>query len=181
MASTAAAGRIQPVALSDLTVPAARLPAGCTLSLAANVRMDGNRFRGGLWAGLPIESNPWTGTDASVIVALRQRLDPPLLEPDGPPLVGRQRARFFAGLAEGIDAGYAGIYLQAESTTLTVVYGLKFPTGEAAAEFWDHARVRLSKNPAAVGIVNGPMVAVVSGDGGKCYQAVAAHLKSLGS
>jgi len=50
----------RPISMNDLTVPQDRLPAGCTLSPTASVRLDGNRVRGGLWAGLPIPINPWT-------------------------------------------------------------------------------------------------------------------------
>jgi hypothetical protein len=71
------------ISINDLTVPPDRLPAGCTLSPSDSVHLDGNRIRGGLWAGLPIASNPWTGTDRPIVAFIRERMDGPPLEPDG--------------------------------------------------------------------------------------------------
>jgi hypothetical protein len=38
------------VSMQELTVPSERLPAGCVLSPAPSVHLDGGRVRGGLWA-----------------------------------------------------------------------------------------------------------------------------------
>jgi len=80
-ASTGALPRL--TAIHELTVPKERLSARCALSPAASVHLDGNTVRGGLWAGLPIATNPWAGTDAPIMASLREHLDPPL-PPDGP-------------------------------------------------------------------------------------------------
>jgi hypothetical protein len=177
MASSAAIGVLPRLtAMQELTVPKARLPAGCALSPAPSVHLDGNTIRGGLWAGLPIATNPWAGSDASLMASLREHLDPPLL-PDGPPLSRGESARYRLRLADDIEEAYAAIYLQSESSPLVVVYGLRFASAEMALEFWGHARA--SRNPRAVGIAIGPIVAVIEGDGGQCFQAVGAYVKSL--
>ncbi len=63
-----------------------------------------------------------------------------------------------------------------ESSTLVVVYGLRFAGDQDAVDFWRSARA--SHDPKAVGVVIGPMVAVASGEG-QCFQAVEAYLKAL--
>ena len=166
------------VTLQDLTVPGDRLPGGCALSPAASVRLDGNSIRGGLWAGLRIRTNPWTGTDASVVASIRERLDggPPLV-PDGPPLTPREQARYRLRFADGIEEAYAAIYLPSNSSGLVVVYGLRFPSADNAVDVW--ANARRSKNLSTVGLTVGPILAFVSGDGGSCFQSVVAYVKSL--
>src|SRR5687768_15642469 len=99
--------------LQQLTVPAERLPAGCTLSPAPAQSIDGQHVRGGLWAGLPISRNPWVGTDRQIIASIRERVDPPSELPDGPPLSRAELARARLRLADGVEAGYAAVYLDA--------------------------------------------------------------------
>jgi hypothetical protein len=177
MASSASTGALPRLtAIHELTVPKERLSAGCALSPAASVHLDGNTVRGGLWAGLPIATNPWAGTDAPIMASLREHLDPPLL-PDGPPLTTRESTRYRLHLADDIEEAYAAIYLQSESSPLVIVYGLKFTSTEKAFKFWNDARV--SRNPRVIGIAVGPIVAVVEGDGGQCFRAVGAYVKSL--
>ena len=175
LGSSAAQGVRAPVTLHDLTVPQEWLPAECTLPPQPSVRLDDNKIRGGLWANLPISTNPWAGTDIPAMVSIRERMDAPW-EPDGPPLTARQRARFRMKLAEDVDAAYAAIYMQAGSDHLVVVYGLKFGSAEEAVESWNNAR---AKNPILVGVAIGRIVAIVSGHGGQCFHTVETHLKSL--
>jgi hypothetical protein len=63
--------------LADLTVPADRLPTGCGLSPSPWIRSSDNRVRSGLWAGLPISSNPWTGTDRAIVASIVERVIDP--------------------------------------------------------------------------------------------------------
>jgi hypothetical protein len=65
-------GAQKPVALSDLTAPQERLPAGC--ALAAGRSID-----------LRVEANPWIGTDRSVVASIRERVDGPLSTACGSP------------------------------------------------------------------------------------------------
>jgi hypothetical protein len=59
-------GAQKPVALSDLTVPQERLPAGRSIDLR-------------------VEANPWIGTDRSVVASIRERVDGPLSTACGSP------------------------------------------------------------------------------------------------
>lgn len=97
----------RPVTLHDLTVPTDRLPTGCALSPAASLPLDGKRVRTGLWAGLPIAMNPWTGTDRPLIASIRERMDGPTLTPDGPPPTARELSRYRSRLADGVEEAYA--------------------------------------------------------------------------
>jgi hypothetical protein len=58
-----------------------------------------------------------------------------------------------------------------------VVFGLKFSSAENAPDFLSKARAL--KTPRVVSVAVGPIVAAVSGDGGQCFQAIGAYLKSL--
>jgi hypothetical protein len=163
--------------LGDLTVPIERLPVGCGLTPSAVVREDGNRVRGGLWASLPIRTNPATSSEPPVVVEIRERVEGPTLTPDPPALSAREVARFRLKLAEGIEASYAAIYQPPDSSELVVLYGLQFADAAAAQQFWSHARA--ASNPRATGVVLGPIVAVATGPNGACLDAVRAHLQSL--
>src|SRR4051812_8754820 len=117
-----------PVSLTALTVPLTELPPGCRLAPAATMRLDGTRVQGGLWGGLSIESNPWTGKDRPVLAAIRERTEPTAM-PDAGPLTRGEAARFRLGRAEGVEEGYAAFYLQAD-TYVIAVYGLTLANGE---------------------------------------------------
>jgi hypothetical protein len=147
------------------------------LTPSAFVREAGNRMRGGLWASLPIRSNPSTSSEAPLAAEIRERIEGPIVTPDPPALSPRDAARYRVKLAEGIAASYAAIYQPPDSSELVVLYGLQFADAAAAQEFWSHARA--AGNPRATGVVLGPMVAVATGPNGACLDAVAAHLRSL--
>jgi hypothetical protein len=101
---------VQPgVAMSDLTVPPERLPAGCALPQAPVMRLGDNKMQSGLWAGLPITSNPWVGSDRAIVAAIIESMDRPTLVPDAP-LTPRDAARFRLQLADGVDEAYAAVY-----------------------------------------------------------------------
>src|SRR4051812_3437408 len=115
------------IRLADLTVPNERLPAGCALVAAPSQRLEGNRMRSGLWSGLNIGTNPWIGTEASILAAIHERLASTEV-PDGPPLPPAQARRYFLQLADGIDQAYVAIYREHDVSGPTTVYGLQFPT-----------------------------------------------------
>src|SRR4051812_4501822 len=142
---------VQPrVAMSDLTVPPERLPAGCALPQSPVMRVGDNKMQSGLWADLPITSNPWIGSDRAIVAAIVERLDRPTLVSDAP-LTARDAARFRLQLADGVDEAYAAVYRQA-APPLVIVYAKRLAGATAP-------------------------VVVVSGDAGECAQAVRAHLK----
>jgi hypothetical protein len=128
----------------------------------------------GLWGGLPIQTNPGTGSDPHLIATIRERLygGPP--QPDGPPLDRRTASRYFFKLADGIAEGYAAFY-QHPGSGKVAVYALRFSDASARPHDID----RPPAGSVADWVEIGNVSARVDGDGGACYQAVAAHLKSL--
>ena len=172
-----AAASLTIAALGDLTVPDNRLPAGCTVPHADAERIDGNQVRSGRWAALPLTRNPQTSSEPGLIVEVRERLGGSPLLPDPPAVSGRDVARFRLRLAEGIEEAYAATYEQSDAVGIVVVYGLRFPDARAASEFWSGARA--AKNGGITAVISDAIIAVVSGPGGACRDAVAAHVLSL--
>ena len=121
--------------LADLTVPGSVLPTGCALSAAPSERIEGNRFRSGLWAELPIRTNPWLGADAPIVASIVARLQPAAVVPDGPPQTPNEAARFQLHLADGVEQAYAAVYRSGDAGALAVVYGIKFANDDAARAF----------------------------------------------
>ena len=160
------------IRLADLTVTNERLPAGCALAAAPSERLEGNRVRSGLWTGLNIGTNPWIGTEAPILAAIRERLAPTEV-PDGPPLTPAQARRYFLQLADGIDEAYVAIYREHDLSELTTVYGLQFPTAEAALAFARNARA------ASKAVVNGRIAAFSAGPGSDCFQAIREYVNGL--
>jgi hypothetical protein len=158
--------------LDSLTVPQHRLPPACRSAPAPSESIGSNRIRGGLWSGLPISTNPWTGTDRRLIATIRERIDPPLT-PDGPPLSGQEAARYSLQLADGIDEGYAAFYTQSDSEHIAV-YALRFRDGGRNGD-----PLTTSRRFYPTRIELGRIVAWVSGSVGPCLQAVEAHVRSL--
>src|SRR5712675_1433750 len=140
------------MALASLTVPQNRLISGCSLSPSDTTSLGGNRIRGGLWAGLPISSNPWRGNDPSTVAAIRERVVASPPPPDGPPLSRAELARFRLQLAEDVEEAYAAIYLDA-GRNLVGVYAVRFKRapglGSRAAET-SGASVRLARGDTVV-------------------------------
>jgi hypothetical protein len=171
------AGR-PPITLPELTVPQERLPAGCNITPSDTVRLDGNRVESGLWTGLPIDKNPWMGTDRHVIATIRARMDGPPLTPDGPPLTGRLLAQYRLRLADGVEEAYAAVYRQAErGQALLLVYAARFSGAQAPVE---QSSLRLApENPGIVRLQTASVVVVLHGDGGQCFQAIGEYLKSV--
>jgi hypothetical protein len=161
----------RPVTIQDLTVPKERLPTGCGLSPTAYV-VEGNRVTGGLWAGLEIPTNPWTGTARRVIASIREHMDGPSLVPDGPPPTARELSRYRLLLADGVEEAYAAIYTQSDTNPI-VVSALRFAVTERP--FSPPHDEQASNHRVEIG----PFDAVVSGDNGQCSQAVEAYLESL--
>lgn len=169
----AAALAQKPSGLADLTVPGERLSTGCRLSPTPSVKLEGNRVRGGLWAGLP--GNPWIGSDAAQVARIASVFNPPARMSDGPPLNSHDAALFRLRLADGIEDGYEAVYVSGDTTVMNIVYGLRFPTPAAARLFFQQSRFALDPNAVQAGSV----VALLAGPAGDCHDAVLGHLKSL--
>jgi len=165
----------QSTSLSDLTVPDNLLRPDCIISPTPTVRVEPNRVRGGLWAGLPIDRNPWIGSDRAITATIRERIDPPRRMPDGPPLSAAELARFLLGLADGVERSYAAVYAGATGEPLVTVYALEFPTDQDANRF----RAELRPSPSADIFSLSRIVAVVAGPHNACRTAIADHVRTL--
>jgi hypothetical protein len=152
------------VTLRDLTVPDGRLPEGCALLPAAAAPL------------YPIRTNPWVGTDAPIIASIRERIEGPIVVPDPPALTVKGMSAFRLHLAEGVAEAYAAVYTQAESGSV-VVYGVRFTGAEQAVD--PASGARRTRSPRIIRVTIGSIVAMVNGDGGPCFQAVGAYLKSV--
>ena len=165
-----------PVALRDLTIPADRLPAGCVLAASEPERLDNSRVR--FWIELPVRTNPWIGTDGSVIALIRERMDGPFPVPDGPPLSRGELSAFRGRLADGIAEGYAAFYRQDESRP-EVLSVLAVRVQEGHELFRALAEPRRREASRSVRVRTGQIHAVVFGDDGPCFKIIAAHLTAL--
>ena len=96
--------------------------------------------------------------------------------PDGPPLTAREFSRYRLQLADGVKEAYAAIYKQSEPEPI-LVYALRFPGTERPVD--RSGDTQPSKNPRVIQVALGPIMTVVHGDGGQCFQAVGAYLQSL--
>jgi hypothetical protein len=167
-----------PLALRELTVPQERLPSGCAAAPSDTVDVGGNRVRSGLWAGLPIDTNPWTGNDRQVVAAIRERMVGPVRVPDGPPPTRRELSQYRLQLAEGVEEAYAAVYRQSDpGLGLILVYGSKLSDARAALE--RSGLEGATANPKILRLTIGSAVVVLHGDGGACARAIGAYLQSL--
>ena len=154
--------------LADLTVPAERLPTGCGLSPSPRIQTAG------LWAGLPITSNPWIGTDRAIVASIHESvIDPPPV-PDGPPPTKNELARFRLRLADGVEDAYAAVYTDGGPTLITV----------SALRYADATQLPPSRSSSNVSrgrfrSTFGRTVLAVSGDDGPCRRVVEAHVKEV--
>ena len=103
---------IQADPFNALAIPEQQLPGGCRIVAAPGSPELG--LRAGRWGALPIDANPWRGTDRIAVAAIRERMDPPQMVPDGPPLHPRDLAAFRRNLADGAEQAYAAIYESAD-------------------------------------------------------------------
>ena len=160
-------------ALADLTIPADRLPSGCALSPSPTIRI-GNQTRTGLWTGLPISSNPWTGTDRAIVVAILERvIDPPPL-PDGPPLTRKELAQFRSRLADDVEEAYAAIYADGDSSLVTV-HAVRYSDASLVPTRRSSDRAR----PVGLRLTVDRTVLAISGNNGACSQAITALVREL--
>ena len=154
-----------------LTVPAARLPQGCSLPASASASMDGGKFRMGLWAGLPIASNPWRGTDSFVAAAIRERMIGNALVPDGPPPSRQEIATAKLQLADDVEEAYAAVYADEQFRLIAVYATTRKVT--APPPVADKTRPR-----GGMRLTVGRTEIAVLGDGA-CLDAIQVHLFDL--
>lgn len=165
--------------LDALTVPAGQLPDGCRLSPARGEATDARvqvgtpaRVQVGTPAGLPIDTNPWLGDERTAVAAIRGRIDPPQVVPDGPPLHPKEDAAFRRRLADGVAFAYAAVY-ESQDRTQVVVYAVRF---ESDAGF-EQASARRARRPVFQDAATRTL-AVVTDHGSPCAPAVTAHVRA---
>ena len=156
------------VAMGDLTVPADKLSAGCSLSPGRSVVADGSKVTFNELS-VPIPSNPWTGTDRETIATIRERMGLVPRAPDAPRSAG-DASRYHLKLADGIEAGYAAIY-RGTGGDEVVVYALRPSSGAAS--------LAAPPSGAANRIEIGGLVTRVVGNADSCQRSIEAHLRSL--
>jgi hypothetical protein len=157
--STAGIPAQSPIVFENLTVPPARLVAGCRLSPSPAV----------LAATPAVPSNPWRGDDRLLVATIREGItgSPPL--PDGPPVSKAELARFRLQLADDVEEAYAATYSDAGANRVTV-FAVRFKTGVP-----DLPR-RAAAPRESIRLVRDRTVVVASGLAGPCFQSIAAYL-----
>jgi hypothetical protein len=153
-----------------LTVPADRLPAGCTLTPSDSVR-EGGRMIGGQWAGVPVPTNPWRGSDRPIVGKLMDRFMGAVAEPDAPPMTAAERSRFRLGLADDVGEAYAAIY------SGTIVYAVQFT--RPAPDRVMQLRNETARRGGTVVWSDAQGAITISGARGPCFSAVDEYLREI--
>jgi hypothetical protein len=92
--------------------------------------------------------------------------------PDGPPPMPREVGPYYMQMADGVEEGYAAFYHQQPASDVITVFGLRF----ADPNTTDLTNAPKSK---AYLIRLGSTVAMVTGAGGPCFDALGAFIRSL--
>jgi hypothetical protein len=168
----ASAGQRDSKLLTELTLPESRLATGCRLVPAPTEHLAGKPVRGGMWAGFPIPTNPWAGTDRHIVAAIREQVDPPPVTPDPPALDSRGNAAFRLRLADGVEAAYAAIY-GSDEPFLVVVLAIRFgEEGKPLTASTDRSR-------STAHFASGRTLIGISGEQSRCFPAVVAYVKEM--
>jgi len=154
-----------------LTVPSSRLVDGCALA-SSSISPRENWFAAVSWkAGLPITTNPWSGSERSIVAAIRAGIEPMPRVPDGPPLSASQAARFRMRWADGVEEAYAAVYSNA--VPKVVVHALRFAQTPLP--------LAPPANSTSIRIERDRLVVVVSGPAGPCRDLVATYIREVTS
>jgi hypothetical protein len=161
------------LSLADLTVPPGRLLPGCTINPRVSETSADGKVANGLWAALPISSNPWQGTDSVVTGQIHERMFGRPIS-DAPLASRREMAMSRLKAADEMVESYAAVYREATSHALTTVAAVRFRDEGVAARWW---RQRLFHGMQS--ILEGAIVASVSGAPNPCLPVIAAHVRSV--
>ena len=166
--------------LSSLTVPADRLPPGCTLvpegrpaasSLQGAAVVAGTR-------GIITPTNPWVGSDRRIVAAIRQRIEGTRPEPDGPPLDLAAATAYRLKWADHVVEAYHARYRSGDESTIEV-FAVRFDD-EALAGPTPPGGMTRARPGLANRVVIGPTVVVVSAAvSSGCFQRVSEYVTSL--
>jgi hypothetical protein len=152
--------------MSNLTVPADRLPSGCVLSTPPDPDPGDGRVHGWSW---DFPTNPWIGTEPRLVGSIRQRIEAPLAIPDAASFSRGTQSRTLLAFAEGVEEGYGALYTQSDAGQIAVY----------AVRWTDRDRSSFGQADRSPRIIIGSIVARVLGDGGACAQRIEAYLRGL--
>ena len=161
-----------------LTVPAARLPEGCRLTVAGGpaVRTLFD-LQITLESGVGFPTNPSIGRDPKPVALIRQSIDGRPVYPDGPPLTAREMAVLEANWSNNVVDAYRASYSMGDA--ITVVMAIRFDDERLTrpeAPIGKRTRARGERTQTVLGST----VAVVHSPGrNPCYDAVAAYVRAL--
>ena len=178
-------------ALASLTIPETDLPAGCRLRPAAppETKVDGRTIVS--WETL-YPSNPWSGSDRRLVIALRTSIEPPLRVPDPPPLSAAERSAWERRWVANVVEGYRAVYdspaqaggavsvsaIRFNDPTLATVLPTAIPTSLPPTT--PLAILRQRSRPVNDRMVVGAAVVMVQGDSrGACFKAVDGYIRGL--
>ncbi len=160
---------------SELTVPAASLPAGCRLTPSSPEPTPIPQPEGTVAAIAPkpfalrsFPRNPWFGSDYKYIAQVRQAIEraPAIQFPDGPPLEPKEAARLAWTLKGNIVEAYRASYETAASVSI-LVQAVRYSESRWAT-------------PGQGRIVRGSAVIVVTGNPqSECFKAIQNYIQSL--
>lgn len=159
----------QQPALADLTLPPTAI---CRPTPASFVREENNRIRSGLWGNLPINTNPWLGTDRAIIIELYERLFGLPRVPDGPIFSLQELATFRNQLADDVEEGYAAFYDDGHLSVYALTMRASIPESN---------RRGARPNPDAVWFTAERTVGVIVGATRDCREVLVRHLQQIGA
>jgi acetylornithine deacetylase/succinyl-diaminopimelate desuccinylase-like protein len=169
-----------PVALSSLTVPEARLPAGCRLKPADPATATSTRgdvIRAAPFGPRP-PTNPWAGSDRGLAAGIRQRIEGPTQEPDAPPLDRRAANAYRMKWADNVVEAYWAIYQSADGSPIDV-RAVRFSDPDLA-DPGPPPGTRSVHRGAQTRLVVGSSVVLISGSReNTCHTAIADYIRSL--
>ena len=158
------------VTLADLTSTAG-LPPGCTLIQS---RLEPLTI-GLTVPNIRVPSNPWIGSERSLVAAVREAIYGAPRVPDTPLMTTSTLREFFLHLADGVEEAYVSVY-ERSGFNRVFIYGLRFAVGSKLPP----RPIGPATPPILTWIESDRIVAVVQGDADKCSQALASHVKALG-
>ena len=136
------------------------------------VRSDG-RTISGLWLGLPIQHNPWRGTDPKVVAAILQRMGVGPKLADGPPSSRAEGQQMAMEMAAGAE-GFAAFYLSVDGQLVSVL---------AVQSDLEQLRRAVARGSSATNagrwFVFGKLVVLLGGTG-NCRHTIEAALENAG-
>ncbi len=170
------------VTLSALTVPDAKLPAGCRLQPPAPpptrvARGDTVFVSGNPAPFFPFPTNPWVGVDRRLVVEARKRIDP-FGVPDGPPPTSAERTRMERAWVASVREGYHALYTSTDEVNVDVS-AIMFDDAGLATKKRADVGTHVPRDVSDRLILGAAVVVLRANAKTACFDAVDAHVKSI--